>query len=229
MRTRYKTDWSAGCIADIFSNGPHPRSMANFPSSTCVRDCGTDTAQPSSLYRDMGTQMTPNPSVRLSRRANPGTCTESPGRHNTPDHSRRTACLGAPATADTLDVPTFHVEKLGRSHEGAHTHPLLDRNLNWSTREEEEEESATCLRTQSEGGETQPSPYVAWAAAWEEAERAKYTARYLVSVTSASSSHHPPITLANLCSKRGVLEPCPFTQYSCRALLTNLNLDFTGT
>jgi hypothetical protein len=162
----------------IFSNGSHSRSMTDFPSSISVREPGTNTSQPAySLYKDMGTQMTPNPSVRLSRDAVlPGIFNFSPNRHNTPDQSRRTASFGAPANGDMIDLQGFHMEKHGRRNVGSQPHPLLDRNLNWSTREEEEEESATCLRIQ-DCGETQVSPYVAWAAAWEEAERAKYTAR----------------------------------------------------
>lgn len=148
--------------------------MSDFPSSISVRESGTETAQPSALYRDMGTQMTPNPSVRLSRGETLGTFNMSPSRHNTPDHSRRTASLGAPANADMLDIQNFQV---GRRISCSQQHPILDRNLNWSTREEEEAESATCLRSQ-DCGDRETRPFVAWAVAWEEAERAKYTARY---------------------------------------------------
>jgi hypothetical protein len=121
--------------------------------------------------------MTPNPSVRLSRGETLGAFHISPSRHNTPDHSRRTASVGAPANADILDIQNFHTDKLGRRIPSSQPHPTLDRSLNWSTREEEEAESATCLRAQ-DGGETQSRPFVAWALAWEEAEHAKYTARY---------------------------------------------------
>lgn len=125
----------------------------------------------------MGTQMTPNPSVRLSRGETLGAFNVSPSRHNTPQQSRRTASLGTPANADLLDLQNFHTDKHGRRIPSSQPHPTLDRNLNWSTREEEEAESATCLRA-PDGGETQSRPFAAWASAWEEAERAKYTARY---------------------------------------------------
>jgi len=151
--------------------------ISDFPSSISVRESGTEIAQPSAHYKDMGTQMTPNPSVRLSRGETHGGNNISPSRHNTPDHSRRTAALGTPANAVMLDLQNFQTDKHGRRIPCSQSHPTLDRNLNWSTREEEEAESATCLRAQ-DSGETQTRPFVAWALAWEEAERAKYTARY---------------------------------------------------
>lgn len=125
-------------------------------------------------HRDMGTQMTPIPSLRHSRCATPG-INLSPSRHNTPARSnRRATSLGA-TNVDMLELHSFHLEKLGHRPLDCQR-STLDRNSNWSTREEEEEESAACLRL--DGGDPEENgALLAWALAWEDAERAKYTAR----------------------------------------------------
>ncbi|XP_073396046.1 uncharacterized protein [Physcomitrium patens] len=177
-------------IKDIFSNGAHSRSVSDSADAISMRESGTDAAQPSTVYRDTGTQMTPNPSVRLSRGAAPGIFI-SPSRHNTPDRwNCRTASVGASSTVDMLDLQSFHIEKLRDHTQGPQLHASLYRNLNWSTREEEDEDSATCLRPH-DCVEGQASALVAWAAAWEEAERAKYTARRKLGFRPGRSSKKP--------------------------------------
>lgn len=167
---------SPGCahhdVSDIYSN------ITSSARSRSTRESGSDsllTAPASTSHRDMGTQMTPIPSLRHSRCTTPG-INLSPSRHNTPARSnRRATSLGA-TNGDMLELHSFHLEKLGHHRPLDCQRSTLDRNSNWSTREEEEEESAACLRL--DGGDLEENgALLAWALAWEDAERAKYTAR----------------------------------------------------
>lgn len=126
--------------------------------------------------RDMGTQMTPAESLRNSTCTTPGLTCTSPTRHNTPARSgRRASSLGTfPGTVETLELQSCHLAKLELRKLAGDGQPTLDRNSVWTTREEEEMESAASLR-----GDSGDRKNAVKANAWEEAEQAKALARLL--------------------------------------------------
>lgn len=101
----------------------------------------------------------------------------SPTRHNvTPARSgRRASSLGAiPGAVDSLELQSCHLAKL-ELRKLAGDAPTLDRNIAWTTREEEERESAAKLRADPEDlGRCQ------LAIKWEEAEQTKALLRFLL-------------------------------------------------
>lgn len=162
---------------DIISNAMQLQ-ISKYGRSASLREVGTDipTPRPAPGHRDMGTQVTPFPSLRNST-CNTPWLDASPTRHNTPARSdRRAVSLGAMIGSDLLELQSCHLEKLEHRNLGCEIWATLDRNSNWSTREEEEEESAKSLR-QIDFGEAKKIMLLARAAAWEEAEHAKFIAR----------------------------------------------------
>ncbi|XP_024378303.1 uncharacterized protein [Physcomitrium patens] len=129
--------------------------------------------------RDMGTQMTPVESLKNSTCTTPGLAI-SPTRHNTPARSgtRRAASLGdIPGGMEALELQSCHLAKLGLRKVAVDGQPTLDRNIVWTTREEEEMESSASLR-EAHSEDQEKSRIAAKVSAWVEAEQAKATARY---------------------------------------------------
>jgi len=149
----------------------HARSLSMKEISTVVV-APVCFPEPTSC-RDMGTQMTPAESLRNSTCTTPG-LTTSPTRHNTPARSGRRACsLGAfPGAVESLELQSCHLAKLELRKLAGDGQPTLDRNSVWTTREEEEMESAASLR-----GYSGDRKNAAKASAWEEAEQTKALVR----------------------------------------------------
>lgn len=128
--------------------------------------------------RDMGTQMTPIETPENSTCTTPG-LTASPTRHNNTPAEIRAYSLGAiPVAVDSLELQTRHMEKLELRNLAADDQPgSLDRSNIWTTREEEEMESAASLREDPE--ELERFQLAAKATSWEEAEQSKALVRLL--------------------------------------------------
>lgn len=102
--------------------------------------------------------------------------TISPTRHNTPA-GRRASSLGTiPGLIDVLELQTGHIAKLELRKLTGDDQPTLDRGHAWTTREEEELETAASLREDPEVLER--DQLTAKAATWEDAEQEKCLARY---------------------------------------------------
>lgn len=141
--------------------------------------------------RDMGTQMTPivTPieTAENSLCTTPG-ITASPSRHNNTPVGIRAYSLGAvPGAVDSLKLQTLYLEKLGLRDQVEEGHPDLDRSNIWTTREEEEMESAASLREDPQ--ELERFQLAAKATSWEKAELAKTLVR-LHFLPHYSSSNH---------------------------------------
>lgn len=126
--------------------------------------------------RDMGTQMTPLESPKNSTCTTPG-LTASPSGHNTPAGIRAYSLGAIPAAVDSLELQTRHMEKLELRNLARGDQPSLDRSNIWTTREEEEMESAASLREDPE--DLERFQLAAKATSWEEAEQTKALARFL--------------------------------------------------
>jgi len=126
--------------------------------------------------KDMGTQMTPIETPGNSTCTTPG-LTASPTRHNTPAGVRAYSLGAIPAAVDSLEFQTCHMEKLELRNLAGDDQPSLDRSNVWTTREEEEMESATSLREDPE--DLARFQLAAKATSWEEAEKTKALVRLL--------------------------------------------------
>lgn len=168
--------------SDVLSQAARSVSMREMSAVVLAPAVAT------ACMRDMGTQMTPVESMKNSTCTTPGFNTPgfntpgfntpglntSPNRHNTPARSGRRACsLG---DVEALELQSCHLAKLElRKLSGADGLSVLDRNSVWTSREEEDMESAASLRADSE--DLERCKLIAKANAWEEAERAKVLAR----------------------------------------------------
>lgn len=134
-----------------------------------MKDAATEIT-PSTSQRDIATQITPVQSFHAA--VTPPRLHTGPARLNTtPVHSeRRPASVGV----DVTELQSCHQAKLELDQAAA-----LDNN--WTTREEEVEESAKSLRLSVDFKEVKRNVLEARAAAWEEAEQSKYMSRYILS------------------------------------------------
>lgn len=130
-----------------------------------MKDAATEIT-PSTSQRDIATQITPVQSFHAA--VTPPRLHTGPARLNTtPVHSeRRPASVGV----DVTELQSCHQAKLELDQAAA-----LDNN--WTTREEEVEESAKSLRLSVDFKEVKRNVLEARAAAWEEAEQSKSTLR----------------------------------------------------
>lgn len=143
--------------------------------SASMKDASTEIS-PTLCKRDMGTQSTPFGSSRASRSDTPAK-NNSPARHNTPV---KRSSSGHNKGVNLLELQSCHLAKLELQDlpTGTQFQPFDQSQLsNWSTREEEEEQSATSLRS-SDLPDLKFNILEARASAWENAERAKYTVNY---------------------------------------------------
>ncbi|KAG0604313.1 hypothetical protein M758_10G161600 [Ceratodon purpureus] len=102
------------------------------------------------------------------------TFSASPARHNTPAacSGRRPASLGSFARAGLLELQTWHLEKLKLCKLSSD-----DKNMAWSTREEEDMECSVSLRDH-DSGVLEKGCLDDQAASWEGAEQTKLNERY---------------------------------------------------
>lgn len=146
--------------------------------------------------RDMGTEMTPMASVDPSRTATPLMATtpnlgspaisrpSSPGRvrNTTPASVKENSKVGGPkaleAAAGKASQGLSGKEKTRAEILALGTQLGKANIAAWATKEEEEADAAQALKASLEMEEVRKNLLASRAAAWEEAEQAKYTARY---------------------------------------------------
>ncbi|CAK9859410.1 unnamed protein product, partial [Sphagnum jensenii] len=150
--------------------------------------------------RDMGTEMTPIASVDPSRTATPLRATTpnlgSPinSRPSSPD-TRRSTTTTTPSSSSSCTTTTSSSTSSSSSSSKVLSSKELQAKTRqeilalgtqlgkaniaaWATKEEEEADAAKALKTSMELEEVRKSLHSSRAAAWEEAEQAKYAARY---------------------------------------------------
>ena len=153
--------------------------------------------------RDMGTEMTPMASVDPSRTATPLMATTpnlgSPAisRPSSPGRARNTTPASAGAKENSKVGCPKALEAAGKA-----SHVLSGKEKTraeilalgtqlgkaniaaWATKEEEEADAAQALKASLEMEEVRKNLLASRATAWEEAEQAKYTARYCISTST---------------------------------------------
>lgn len=142
--------------------------------------------------RDMGTEMTPIASVDPSRTATPLMATtpnlgspaisrpSSPGRvkNTTPASASSGSKAAGPKALDAGKVSGLSGKEKTRAEILALGTQLGKANIAaWATKEEEEADAAQALKASLEMEEVRKNLLASRAAAWEEAEQSKYTAR----------------------------------------------------
>ncbi|MED6122857.1 hypothetical protein PIB30_043871 [Stylosanthes scabra] len=179
-------NWEADpyAIANSFvSHSQHNSSVAIQSATTFVPP--PSTARSVSM-RDMGTEMTPIASQEPSR-------TSTPLRATTPTRSPNSSQPSTPARA----APTSGLADPCNDHPSPNKNELSEKELQmktrreiialgtqlgktniaaWASKEEEDKDASTSLKVKT--GEPTRSVVEARAAAWEEAEKAKYMARF---------------------------------------------------
>ncbi|CAK9206745.1 unnamed protein product [Sphagnum troendelagicum] len=142
---------------------------------------GTNNTRGSVSTRDMGTEMTPIASVEPSRTATPLRATTpnlgSPinSRPSTPDR----ASISTSSSSNKLPLSGKELQAKTRQEILALGTQLGKPNIAaWATKEEEEADAAKALKASVELEEVRKNLLASRAAAWEEAEQAKYAARF---------------------------------------------------
>ncbi|KAK6931816.1 Remorin, C-terminal [Dillenia turbinata] len=168
-----------------------PFSLSQHDSSVSIHSATTFIPPPSSArsvsMRDMGTEMTPITSQEPSR-------TGTPVRATTPTRSPTSSQQSTPTRAAPSSSPINRTN----DHHDLNTNELSEKELQlktrreimilgtqlgktnitaWASKEEEDKDASTLLKTVAVEQPTK-SVIETRAAAWEEAEKAKYMARY---------------------------------------------------
>lgn len=166
-------------------------NLSRHDSSVAIQSATTFLPPPSTArsvsMRDMGTEMTPIASQEPSR-------TGTPVRATTPMRSPTSSRPSTPGRAALASSPTDPPN----GHPDAHKNELSEKELQmktrreiralgtqlgkmniaaWASKEEEDNDASTSLKTLA-AQQTAKSVIETRAAAWEDAEKAKYTARF---------------------------------------------------
>lgn len=170
----------------------HAVSLSQHESSVDVIGATTFIAPPSTVrsvsMRDMGTEMTPITSQEPSRTGTPvratPTCIPSSSRPSTPGRSATTSTLvgisGCQADPDKKELSEKELQTKTRREIMVLGTRLGKLNIAaWASKEEEDNDASTSLKTV--GVDQPPKTAIeTCSAAWEEAEKAKYMARFLL-------------------------------------------------
>lgn len=170
----------------------HAVSLSQHESSVDVIGATTFIAPPSTVrsvsMRDMGTEMTPITSQEPSRTGTPVRATPtripSSSRPSTPGRSAPTSTLvgisGCQADPDKKELSEKELQMKTRREIMVLGTQLGKLNIAaWASKEEEDNDASTSLKTV--GVDQPPKTAIeTCSAAWEEAEKAKYMARFLL-------------------------------------------------
>ncbi|XP_073064570.1 uncharacterized protein [Primulina eburnea] len=125
-------------------------------------------------HRDIGTEMTPLGSSTTSRCPTPFKST-SPARHNTPADRSGPLSMASMDSSNTIDITQFQECHLAKLHHGSKYDTIA---LNWSSREEEEEDISKSLRHFEMNCEFRKSVSGSRTCVWDEEENTKSCLRY---------------------------------------------------